>query len=111
MRATKGDLKFEVGATLYGVHPRIVRLNGHSLEASPEGILLIVENQDRPGMVGWIGTLLAKHQINIASMSLSRGETGGKALSILNLDSMPTPETIKEIEADSGILSVQVAKL
>jgi D-3-phosphoglycerate dehydrogenase len=111
VEATKGDLRYEVGATIYGVHPRIVRLNGHNLEASPEGILLIVENQDRPGMVGWIGTLLAKHQINIASMSLSRGETGGKALSVLNLDSTPSAELVKEIEADPGILSVQVAKL
>ncbi len=111
VQATKGDARYEVAATIYGVHPRIVRLNGHNLEASPEGILLIVENQDRPGMVGWIGTLLAKHKINIASMSLSRGETGGKALSVLNLDSTPSDELIKEIEAESGILSVQVAKL
>jgi len=111
VEATKGDQKFEVGATLYGVHPRIVRLNGHSLEASPEGILMIVVNKDRPGMVGWIGTLLAKHKINIASMSLSRGEESGSALSVYNLDSLPTPETIKEIEADSGIISVRVATL
>jgi D-3-phosphoglycerate dehydrogenase len=111
IEATKAGATFEVGATIYGVHPRIVRLNGHNLEASPEGILLIVENQDRPGMVGWIGTLLAKHSVNIASMSLSRGETGGKALSVLNLDSTPSAELIKEIEAESGILSVRVAKL
>jgi len=111
VEAAQGNLRYEIAATLYGTLPRIVRLNGHSLEASPEGILMIVENKDRPGMVGWIGTLLAKHQINIASMSLSRGETGGNALSVLNLDSMPTPETIKEIEADPGILSVRVAQL
>ena len=111
VEATKGDARYEVGATIYGVHPRIVRLNGHSLEASPEGILLIVENQDRPGMVGWIGTLLAKHKINIASMSLSRGETGGKALSVSISTARPARKLIKEIEADSGILSVRVAKL
>jgi len=111
VEATKGDLRYEIAATLYGVHPRIVRLNGHNLEASPQGILLIVENQDRPGMVGWIGTLLAKQKINIASMSLSRGETGGKALSVLNLDSTPSEELVKEIEADPGILSVRVAQL
>ena len=111
VEATKGDLHFEIAATIYGVHPRIVRLNGHNLEASPDGILLLVENQDRPGMVGWIGMLLAKHRVNIASMSLSRGESGGKALSVLNLDSMPSAELVREIEADPGILSVRVAKL
>jgi D-3-phosphoglycerate dehydrogenase len=111
VEATKGETKYEVGATIYGVHPRIVRLNGHNLEASPEGILLIVENQDRPGMVGWIGTLLAKHKVNIANMSLGRYEAGGKALSVLNLDSLPSAELVREIESESGILSVQVAKL
>jgi hypothetical protein len=44
-------------------------------------------------------------------MSLSRGEEGGSALSVYNLDSLPTPEAIKEIEADSGIVSVCVATL
>jgi D-3-phosphoglycerate dehydrogenase len=111
VEARKGDARYEVGATIVGVRPRIVRLNGHNLEAIPEGVLMIVENKDRPGMVGWIGTLLAKAKINIASMSLSRGETGGNALSVLNLDSMPSAELIKEIEADAGILSVQVAQL
>jgi D-3-phosphoglycerate dehydrogenase len=111
VEASKGDARYEVGATIVGVKPRIVRLNGHNLEASPEGVLLIVENKDRPGMVGWIGTLLAKAKINIASMSLSRGETGGNALSVLNLDSRPSAELVKEIEADPGILSVQVAEL
>jgi len=112
VEATKGDVRYAVAATVFGTtRPRIVRINGHSLEASPEGILMIVENKDRPGMMGWIGTLLAKHKINIGSMSLSRGEEGGYALSVYNLDSLPSPETIKEIEADSGIVSVRVATL
>jgi D-3-phosphoglycerate dehydrogenase len=111
VEATKGADRYEVAATIFGTRLRIVRINGHSLEANPEGILMIVENKDRPGMVGWIGTLLAKYKINIANMSLSRGENDGKALSVLNLDSVPGADVIKEIEADSGILSVQVAQL
>jgi D-3-phosphoglycerate dehydrogenase len=109
--ATKGDERYEVAATIVGVRPRIVRINGHNLEAMPEGVLMIVENKDRPGMVAWIGTLLAKAQINIAGMALSRGESGGNALSVYNLDSMPAPELVKEIEGGQGILSVQVAQL
>ncbi len=111
IEARKGERTYEVAATIFGGRPRLVRLNGHSVEATPEGVLMIVENKDCPGMVGWIGTLLAKHKINIASMSLSRGASGGTALSILNLDSAPAAEVISEIEADPGILSVQVAKL
>jgi D-3-phosphoglycerate dehydrogenase / 2-oxoglutarate reductase len=111
VEASKGDSKYEVAATIVGVRPRIVRINGHNLEAMPEGVLMIVENRDRPGMVAWIGTLLAKAQINIAGMALSRGETGGNALSVYNLDSMPSLELVKEIEAGEGILSLQVAQL
>ncbi|HUB66274.1 MAG TPA: phosphoglycerate dehydrogenase [Candidatus Methylacidiphilales bacterium] len=111
VEAWKGAERFEIAATIVGMRPRIVRINGHNLEASPAGVLLLVVNKDRPGMVGSIGTLLAKHKINIASMSLSRGEEGGHALSVYNLDELPAPEVIKEIEADPGILSVHVAKL
>jgi D-3-phosphoglycerate dehydrogenase len=111
VEAAKGGEKFEIAATIVGVRPRIVRINGHNLEASPAGILMLVVNKDRPGMMGWIGTLLAKYKINIASMSLGRGEEGGYALSVYNLDDLPTAEVIKEIAAEPGILSVHVAKL
>ena len=111
VEAHKGAECFEVGATIVGSRPRIVRLNGHSLEANPEGVLMIVENKDRPGIVGWIGTLLAKAGVNIAGMALSRGETGGNALSIYNLDSRPSDELVKEMEAGEGIEKIQVAEL
>jgi D-3-phosphoglycerate dehydrogenase len=108
--ATKGAEKFEVAATVFAGRTRIVRINGRNLEANPEGVLLFVENQDRPGMLGAIGTLLAKHKINIANMSLGRGE-GGNALSIYNLDTRPNEAVVKEIEAVEGIVSVKVAQL
>jgi D-3-phosphoglycerate dehydrogenase len=111
VEATKGGEIYEVAATVFAGQPRIVRINGRSLEANPEGILLFVENQDRPGMLGSIGTLLAKHQINIANMSLGRGAEGNKALSIYNLDSRPNDAVVKEIEAVPGIVSVKVAQL
>jgi D-3-phosphoglycerate dehydrogenase len=111
VEASKGTERFEIAATIVGARPRIVRINGHNLEASPAGILMLVVSKDRPGMVGWIGTLLAKHQINIANMSMGRGEEGGYQLSVYNLADLPTPEVVKEIEADPGILSVLVAKL
>jgi D-3-phosphoglycerate dehydrogenase len=111
VEATKGGEKFEVAATVFAGRTRIVRINGRNLEANPEGVLLFVENQDRPGMLGSIGTLLAKHQINIANMSLGRSEAGGNALSIYNLDTRPNDAVVKEIEAVPGIVSVKVAQL
>jgi len=64
VEATKGDARYEVAATIVGVRPRIVRINGHNLEAIPAGILMLVISKDRPGMMGWIGTLLGKYKIN-----------------------------------------------
>jgi D-3-phosphoglycerate dehydrogenase len=81
------------------------------MEARPEGFLLLMENKDRPGIVGWIGTLLGKHKVNIASMTLSRRAPGSKALSVLNLDSAPGEEVLKEMLADKDITSVKVVKI
>lgn len=111
VEVAKGEEKFTVSGTFFGPHARIVRINGFSLEATPEGYLFIMENKDRPGIVGWIGTMLGKHKINIASMSLSRAEPGSRALSVLNLDSHPSEAILKEITADPDIYSVKVVKL
>jgi len=100
-----------VAATFFGNQPRIVKMNGRYVEARPEGVLLIYENKDRPGMVGWIGNLMGKHGVNIASMSLGRTEAGGLALAILNLDSVPAETVIKEMLAEPDIRSVQVVQL
>jgi D-3-phosphoglycerate dehydrogenase / 2-oxoglutarate reductase len=101
----------EVGGSYFGNAPRIVRLNGQNLEARPEGVLLILENRDRPGIVGWVGTLLGKHKINIASMSLGRSAPGSSALSVLSLDSMPGKEVVGEIRQDADITSVDLVQL
>jgi len=106
-----GDEKCSVAAAFFGPRPRIVEVNGFSLEAAPEGILFIMENRDRPGIVGWIGTFLGQKNINIASMSLSRAEPGCRALSILNLDSCPDEATLQELQADPDIHSVRIVRL
>jgi D-3-phosphoglycerate dehydrogenase len=61
--------------------------------------------------VGYLGTLMGKHNINIASMSLSRDTAGGKALTVLNLDSVPSAEVLAEIQKDPDITNLRIAKL
>jgi D-3-phosphoglycerate dehydrogenase / 2-oxoglutarate reductase len=73
--------------------------------------VLLLTNKDRPGMVGYLGTLLAQHKVNIASMSLSRDTAGGQALTVLNLDSVPPREVLDEIQKDPDISNVKVVKL
>ncbi|MEM7145893.1 MAG: phosphoglycerate dehydrogenase [Verrucomicrobiota bacterium] len=92
-----------VAGTFFGNTPRIVKLRDRYVEAAPEGNLLLVENTDVPGIVGLVGSLLGKHQLNIASMSLSRNQVGDRALTVLNLDSEPDPKVLTELESLDGI--------
>jgi D-3-phosphoglycerate dehydrogenase len=100
-----------VAGTFFGSTPRIVKINGRHVEAKPEGVLFLFENRDRPGMVGLVGTLFGKHGVNIASMSLSRNEVGGRALTVLNLDSVPGPELVSELLANGDVYSSQTVQL
>jgi D-3-phosphoglycerate dehydrogenase len=108
-----GEQKISAGGTFYGAknQPRIVRLNGQPVEIVPEGVLFLMTNKDRPGIVGYIGTLMGKHQVNIASMSLGRDIAGGHALTVLNLDSVPPSAALEEIQKDPDISNVRVVKL
>lgn len=101
------------GGTFFGSpnNPRIVRLFSQPVEIIPSGVVFLMNNKDRPGMVGHIGTLMGKHKVNIASMSLSRDEIGGQALTVLNLDSVPPQAALDEIAKDSDITNVRVIKL
>ena len=86
-------------------------INGQHIEARPEGVLLLLENRDVPGMVGKIGSLLGGRGINIATMSLSRDAAGGTALTVINLDSEPDAETLAQVRGDADILSARVVSL
>lgn len=100
-----------VAGAFFGATPRIVSVNNRPVEARPTGVVLILENTDRPGIVGRIGTLLGNHGVNIATMSLSRNQVGGTALTVLNLDTTPTDELLSEIRAGDDIRSAQVVQL
>ena len=108
-----GEQRFSAGGTIFGKRhqPRIVRLNSRPVEIVPEGVLFLMNNKDRPGIVGYLGTLMSKHNVNIASMSLSRDNAGGQALTVLNLDSVPPPALLEEIQKDPDISNVRVVKL
>ncbi|MEE2714866.1 MAG: phosphoglycerate dehydrogenase [Verrucomicrobiota bacterium] len=111
VEASTDDEVVSAGGTFFGVQQRIVRLNGRNVECVPEGVLFLMNNRDKPGMVGYIGSLMGEHQINIGSMSLNRDEEGGEALTVLNLDSVPPAALLDKVNADSDISNVQVITL
>jgi D-3-phosphoglycerate dehydrogenase len=100
-----------VGGAFFGATPRIVSINSRPVEARPHGVVLVLENSDRPGMVGRIGSMLGDHGVNIATMSLSRNQAGGTALTVLNLDTAPGEALLAEIRASEDIRSAQVIEL
>lgn len=97
---------YSVQGTLLGnAHlPRIIQVNGREIEVTPNGTLLLVENRDTPGIVGTLGTLLGKAQVNIANLSLNRSQESKSALAILELDSAPDEEILKAINGIDGVL-------
>lgn len=106
-----GENMATVGGTFFGTQQRIVTVNGKFIEGHPNGVILLLENRDRPGIVGHIGSLFGETKINIANMSLSRHEAGGTALIFMNLDSIPEERVIERLLADPDILSAKVISM
>jgi D-3-phosphoglycerate dehydrogenase len=111
LSATAEGKTISVGGAFFGATPRIVSINSRPVEARPHGVILVLENTDRPGMVGRIGTLLGDHGVNIATMSLSRNQAGGTALTVLNLDTVPSEQLLEQIRSSDDIHSAQVIEL
>jgi D-3-phosphoglycerate dehydrogenase len=101
------------GGTFFGSpnNPRIVRLYSQPVEIPIHGTFLLVRNQDRPGIVGLLGTVLGRHSVNIANMSLSRDAAGGLALTVLHLDSAPAQGALDELLQEPAITSAKVVTL
>jgi D-3-phosphoglycerate dehydrogenase len=111
LSATADGKNVSVAGAFFGATPRIVSVNSRPVEARPHGVVLVLENTDRPGMVGRIGTLLGEHGVNIATMSLSRNQEGGTALTVFNLDTSPGEKLLTAIRASGDIHSAQVIEL
>lgn len=106
----KGEKTLE-GTLFSNKKPRLVRLDDINVEIIPSPYLIAASNWDKPGVVGEIGTILGKHGINIAGMSLGRHAPQGKTVTILNVDSFPAKEVLDELLANESIIMLKVIKL
>jgi D-3-phosphoglycerate dehydrogenase len=102
-----------VAGTLIGKAstPRVVSIYGRDVEVAATGKLLIIENSDEPGMIGYVGMLLGRDGVNIANMSLSRQEAGQTALMVINLDSEPSAAARRELKAHPAIKLAKFVQL
>lgn len=97
-----------IAGTLFGKNDmRLVMINSHRLEAVPQGNMLVVVNDDLPGVVGRTGTFLGDHNINIAQMYLSRTSPGGVAVSVYQVDQTLDAATLAALGSVPHVLSVK----
>ena len=108
---TDADKSFSAAGTLFGNEmPRLIMLGHHRLEAYLDGTMLMFTHKDVPGIIGSVGTICGKHNVNIGQMSVGRAEAGN-AVGVLNLDSVPPQEALDEISGISNIVDVVVTEL
>ena len=96
IRVTVGTEQGErsVAGTLFGNEaPRLVEIFGIGIEAELDGHMLYIVNEDAPGFIGRIGTLLGEHGINIGTFNLGRRQAGGEAVLLLSVD-QPIPQAV-----------------
>jgi D-3-phosphoglycerate dehydrogenase len=103
---------YVAAATLFGnQYLRLVNLGPFHLDAYLDGIMLIFTHRDVPGMIGYIGTIFGKHQVNIAAMTVGRQVPGGEAIGVLNLDNLPSEAALKQVRGHPQITSTCVVRL
>jgi D-3-phosphoglycerate dehydrogenase len=91
--------------------PRIVKIDESYVELTPPGEMIFIQNWDKPGIIGNLGTLMGKHNINIAAMTFGRDKPGGKAISVLNVDSVISTEILDKIKKTENILTVKLIRI
>ncbi len=91
--------------------PRIVKINSIYVEATPDGQMLFINNNDRPGIVGAVGTILAEANINIGSISFGRETQGGQVISVVNVDSGVPEPVLEKLRRKKDILFVKLIRV
>lgn len=112
MKIKSPQKELQVTGTLFSKKdPRVVKINDFTVEIVPEGNMLFMYNNDKPGVIGNIGSLLGKNNINIARMHFGREKAGGIAISVVNIDSPVSEALMGEIKKLPNILEVKVINL
>ena len=99
VRAEAGEGEISVGGTLLGKRDaeRVTQVYDFDIEIAPARYMMFFQYEDRPGVIGRVGTILGQHEINIATMEVGRYMAGGRALMGLTVDSPIPPEVVDEI--------------
>jgi len=111
---TNSEERLAKGAVLHGKSPRLLAVDDIDVEAPLERDLIYIRNQDVPGVIGKVGTILGKHHINIANFSLGRREKNGKpaeAIAVVHVDSKPAEAVLDELRKIDAVKLVKAMRL
>jgi D-3-phosphoglycerate dehydrogenase len=97
VHTTDGQKRSVTGTIFGNKFPRIIALDGYRMELQPEGHVVVIHNEDKPGVVGSYGSLFGKNSINIADMTFSRKRKSGLAVVGINLDQAPSQALMEEL--------------
>jgi len=108
----EGGEKTRVSGTLFTTsHPRIVIFGDKHVNAIPEGNLIVIENEDVPGIIGAVGTVFGNNAVNIGQMTWGRKSEDKMAMTIINIDSPVSDSVIEQLAALKNVKSVDLIVL
>jgi len=98
-----------VGRVYDDMQPRVVEINGYRMDIVPSGMMILIRNQDMPGMIGLVGDEMGQAKVNIADMAISRRDD--TALMVLKIDDQAPESLLNRLRHRPGILKVVVVSL
>ena len=112
IKVKAGAKEMSVAGTLNSKkEPRIIQVDDFPMETVPEGDMLVLMNNDKPGVIGGIGTLMGQNGINIARMQFGREKQGGLAMSIVSVDSTISDEIMNKVRKLPNVLSAKQVRI
>jgi D-3-phosphoglycerate dehydrogenase len=112
LRLKTSEEDLSVAGTLFGGgHMRLVDVDGVEVDTIPQGNVLMVRNEDTPGIVGRVGTVLGTHGINIARMGLGRKPGSGRAIMLIEVDSEVPATALEDLPRIPGVREARFLRL
>ncbi len=99
------------GSVFGGTQLRIIEIDGFNIEVTPQGAVLVIFNDDKPGVIGSVGTVCGKHNINICTMGVGQKPAEQKAILAVSLDREPDAKAIEELGKLDFVNEIYVCKL
>ncbi|MFZ0548964.1 MAG: phosphoglycerate dehydrogenase [Candidatus Promineifilaceae bacterium] len=107
----EGGQRLVAGVLFGGKRPRIIQVDSYHIDANPQGMVLVMQNEDVPGVIGQVGTILAAYNVNIGEWRMGRHAPGGHALSVINLDSDLPGSVLEALEKIPAVTQVKLVNL